>query len=84
MTHVYTYGNLYTFDKDAPIYAQIERALRIFERKHGEKPDLLFIHPDNIGDMQGTITAGNWTLQVIPDKRQSRKAFELARRGDGS
>jgi len=80
------YGNLFSFDPQAPLYAQLERAVRIFERKHGEKPDLLLIHPDNVGDMKGVITSDAFTLEVMPDKRQSRRAIELAVWGkkDGS
>ena len=82
MTHTYTFGNLYSFDPNLPVYAQLDKAVELFWNKHEITPDLLLIHPDNVGDMSGVIVADNFTLQVIPDKRQSRKAFELAKRGE--
>jgi len=77
-----TFGNLYTLDTNAPIYSQLEKAIKLFLTKHEVIPDLLFIHPDNVKDLPEVVTLDSYTLQVIPDKRQSRKAFELAKRGE--
>jgi hypothetical protein len=59
----YKIGNLYSIDTD------YQEAIKHFKKKHSMTPTAILIHPDNLEEVKG--------IEVIPDKRQSKGAFEL-------
>ena len=72
------FGNLYLFDPNVPIHPQLNKAINLFIDKHGQIPDTLNIHPENVGGLRGKITLSGLTLVVVPDELQSNRAFTLS------
>lgn len=68
--------DVYKFDPETPIYYQVDPFVHIYEKKHGIKPNIIYLHPDNIQG-GGRIITRDWYLLMIPDLGQQINEFQL-------
>lgn len=68
--------DVYQFNPKTPIYSQVHPFVYVYEKKHGVKPNILYLHPDNIQG-GGRIITRDWSLIMVPDLRQQINEFQL-------